>query len=341
MRTVYPIHGRSDAVTGGRPAIAASGLRKRFGEKVALDGLDLEVPAGTVLGLLGPNGAGKTTAVSILTTLLQADGGRAEVAGLDVATRAAEVRARIGLTGQTDAIDEILSGRQNLELFGRLHHLSPRACKRRAAELLEQFGLTEAADRQAKGYSGGMKRRLDLAVSFITAPDVLFLDEPTTGQDPRNRMEVWSVVRELVAGGTTVLLTTHYLDEADQLADAISVVDRGRVIAEGTPNALKQRLGASQVDLVLRDDDGVAEAAAILARVSDAEPVLDRSRRSVSAPVHDRVASLTEVLQAVQAAGVAVEDVALRQPTLDDVFLQLTGSRTSDDETAAAEEVAA
>ena len=329
-------------MTDGRPAIVAAGLRKRFGDKVALDGLDLEVPAGTVLGLLGPNGAGKTTAVSILTTLLRADGGRAEVAGLDVATEAAAVRGRIGLTGQSDAIDEILSGRQNLELFGRLHHLSPRAARRRAAELLEQFGLTEAADRQAKGYSGGMKRRLDLAVSFLTSPSVLFLDEPTTGQDPRNRMEVWSVVRELVAGGTTVLLTTHYLDEADQLADRISVVDRGRVIAEGTPDALKRRLGASQVDLVLRDDAGVAEAAAILARVSDAEPVVDRSRRSVSAPVHDRVASLTEVLQAVQAAGVAVDDVALRQPTLDDVFLQLTGSRADagDDETETEEAAA-
>jgi ABC-2 type transport system ATP-binding protein len=319
-------------MTAGRPAIVAAGLRKRFGEKVALDGLDLEVPAGTVLGLLGPNGAGKTTAVSILTTLLRADGGRAEVAGLDVATRAQEVRARIGLTGQTDAIDEILSGRQNLELFGRLHHLSPREARRRADELLEQFGLTEAADRQAKGYSGGMKRRLDLAVSFLTAPRVLFLDEPTTGQDPRNRMEVWSVVRQLVADGTTVLLTTHYLDEADQLADRISVVDRGRVIAEGTPDALKRRLGASQVDLVLRDEQAVAEAAAILARVSDAEPVVDLGRRSVSAPVHDRVASLTDVLQGVQAAGVAVEDVALRQPTLDDVFLQLTGSRAGDED---------
>jgi ABC-2 type transport system ATP-binding protein len=319
-------------MTAGRPAIVAAGLRKRYGDKQALDGLDLEVPAGTVLGLLGPNGAGKTTAVSILTTLVRADGGRAEVAGLDVAAQAPRVRAKIGLTGQTDAIDEILSGRQNLELFGRLHHLSPREAKRRAAELLEQFGLTEAADRQAKGYSGGMKRRLDLAVSFVTAPEVLFLDEPTTGQDPRNRMEVWSVVRELVAGGTTVLLTTHYLDEADQLADRISVVDRGRVIAAGTPDELKRRLGASQVDLVLRDDDSLAAATAILARVGDGEPQVDRERRRVSAPVHDRVASLTDVLQALQAEGAAVEDVALRQPTLDDVFLQLTGAPAAEDE---------
>jgi ABC-2 type transport system ATP-binding protein len=235
------------------------------------------VPEGSVLGLLGPNGAGKTTAVRILTTLLRPDGGRAEVAGFDVATQAAQVRAQIGLTGQTDAIDEILTGRQNLVMFGRLHHLSPRAARRRADELLEQFGLTEAADRQAKGYSGGMKRRLDLAVSFVTAPRVLFLDEPTTGQDPRNRMEVWSVVRALVADGTTVLLTTHYLDEADQLADQISVVDRGQVIANGTPDELKRRLGGSQLDLVLPGDEQLADAAAIVARVSDAPPEVDRS----------------------------------------------------------------
>ncbi|MDW5593990.1 ATP-binding cassette domain-containing protein [Conexibacter stalactiti] len=329
-------------MTTTRPAIVASGLRKRYGDKLALDGLDLEVAEGSVLGLLGPNGAGKTTAVSILTTLLRPDGGRAEVAGFDVATQAAQVRTRIGLTGQTDAIDEILTGRQNLVMFGRLHHLSPRAARKRADELLEQFGLTEAADRQAKGYSGGMKRRLDLAVSFVTAPKVLFLDEPTTGQDPRNRMEVWSVVRTLVAGGTTVLLTTHYLDEADQLADRISVVDRGRVIADGTPNELKSRLGASQVDLVLRDERQLDEATEIVARVSGATPDVDRERRRVSAPVHDRVASLTDVLAGLQAAAVAVEDVALRQPTLDDVFMQLTGTRAeSDDPAADTTEVAA
>ncbi|HST42192.1 MAG TPA: ATP-binding cassette domain-containing protein [Conexibacter sp.] len=325
-------------MTTPRSAIVAAGLRKRYGDKQALDGLDLEVAEGSVLGLLGPNGAGKTTAVSILTTLLRPDGGRAEVAGFDVATQAAQVRTRIGLTGQTDAIDEILTGRQNLVMFGRLHHLSPRAARKRADELLEQFGLTEAADRQAKGYSGGMKRRLDLAVSFVTAPKVLFLDEPTTGQDPRNRMEVWSVVRELVAGGTTVLLTTHYLDEADQLADRISVVDRGRVIADGTPNELKSRLGASQVDVVLREAQQLAEAVEIVARVSGATPDVDRERRRVSAPVHDRVASLTDVLAGLQAAAIAVEDVALRQPTLDDVFMQLTGTRAeSDDDTADAE----
>jgi ABC-2 type transport system ATP-binding protein len=314
-------------VTTTRPAIAASGLRKRYGDKLALDGLDLEVAEGSVLGLLGPNGAGKTTVVSILTTLLRADSGRAEVAGFDVATQAAQVRTRIGLTGQTDAIDEILSGRQNLIMFGRLHHLSPRAARKRADELLEQFGLTEAADRQAKGYSGGMKRRLDLAASFVTSPKVLFLDEPTTGQDPRNRMEVWSVVRELVAGGTTVLLTTHYLDEADQLADQISVVDRGRVIANGTPNELKSRLGASRVDVVVRDPRQLEAAAVLLGRISGERAELDDERRRVSAPVHDRVASLTDVLVALRAEAIDVEDVALRQPTLDDVFMQLTAER--------------
>ncbi len=215
-------------------------------------------------------------------------------------------------------------------MFARLHRLSARDARRRADELLEQFGLTDAGDRQVKGYSGGMKRRLDLAVSFVTAPRVLFLDEPTTGQDPRNRMEVWSVVRELVAGGTTVLLTTHYLDEADQLADRISVVDRGRVIADGTPDALKRRLGGSRVDLVLPPDGDLVAAAAVLARVSDGEPEVDAERRRVSAPVHDRVASLTEVLRGLQEQAIAVEDVALRQPTLDDVFLQLTGSRAQE-----------
>ena len=318
-----------------RLAIVAEGLHKRYGETNALDGIDLAVPEGTVMGLLGPNGAGKTTAVRILSTLLRRDGGRAEVAGYDVTTQARQVRSQIGLTGQTDAIDEILSGRQNLIMFARLHHLSPREARHRADELLEQFGLTDAADRQARGYSGGMKRRLDLAASFITRPKVLFLDEPTTGQDPRNRMEVWSTVRGLVAGGTTVLLTTHYLDEADQLADQISVIDRGRVIANGTPNQLKSRLGGSQVDLVLRDPDDLADAAAIVARVSDGEPEVDRERRRVTAPVGDRVASLTEILRALQDARVAVEDVALRQPTLDEVFLRLTGESADVEEVAA------
>jgi ABC-2 type transport system ATP-binding protein len=301
-------------------AIRAEGLRKRFGDTDALDGLDLTVPKGTVCGVLGPNGAGKTTAVRILTTLLRPDGGRAEVAGHDVAREAAKVRAAIGLTVQHDAVDDLLTGRQNLVMFGRLFHLSPRDARRRADELLEQFGLTEAADRLAKTYSGGMRRRLDLAAGFVLAPQVLFLDEPTTGQDPRNRSEVWEVVGRLVRDGTTVLLTTHYLEEADRLADRISVVDRGRVIAEGTPEELKTTIGGSQIDLLLRDAGDVPAAAELLARVSGAEPEIDGRR--LTAPVQDRVRALAEVLNGLE--GIEAEDVGLRRPTLDEVFLRLT-----------------
>ena len=239
----------------------AEGLRKRFGDTQALDGLDLMVPQGTVCGLLGPNGAGKTTAVRILATLLRYDSGRAEVAGFDVAQQPAEVRLRIGLTGQEPAVDELLTGRQNLEMFGRLFHLGAGERRRRADELLEQFNLRDAAKRKVKHYSGGMRRRLDLAAGFIMQPRVLFLDEPTTGLDPRHRYEVWDVIRSLVAGGTTVLLTTHYLDEADQLADSISVIDDGRVIAAGTPDRLKAQIGGSQVDLVLAAADDLPAAA--------------------------------------------------------------------------------
>jgi ABC-2 type transport system ATP-binding protein len=313
-------------------AVMAEGLTKRFGDTQALDGFDLSVPAGTVCGLLGPNGAGKTTAVRVLSTLLRADGGRAEVAGLDVATHAREIRGRIGLTSQHDAVDEVLTGRQNLELFARLHHLDPRAARVRAGELLEQFGLAEAADRPAKQYSGGMRRRLDLAAGFVTAPAVLFLDEPTTGQDPRNRNEVWDVVRSLVDGGTTVLLTTHYLDEADRLAGQISVIDRGRVIADGTPDELKSRLGGDQIDLTVRDAEDLPAAAALVERLAE-PPEVDRDRRRVSAAVRDRVATLAAILQALDAEGIEAEDVAVRRPTLDEVFLRLTGER--------AEEVAA
>jgi ABC-2 type transport system ATP-binding protein len=310
-------------------SIHSEGVRKRYGDTVALDGLDLAVPSGTVCGLLGPNGAGKTTAVRILATLLRPDAGRAAVAGFDVAREPARVRTRIGLTVQHDAVDELLTGRQNLEMFGRLHHLLPRAARQRAGELLEQFGLSEAADRLARTYSGGMRRRLDLAAGFILAPEVLFLDEPTTGQDPRNRSEVWEVVRGLVREGTTVLLTTHYLDEADRLADRISVIDRGRVIAEGTPEELKAMVGGGRLDLVLRDAAALPQAASIVARATGAEADVDRGGRRVSAPVSDRVACLAEVLCALEAQGVEAEDVALRRPTLDDVFLQLTGRRTA------------
>jgi ABC-2 type transport system ATP-binding protein len=222
--------------------ITCEELRKQYGKAAALDGFDLTVPAGTVHGLLGPNGAGKTTAIRILTTLLHPDGGRAEVAGFDVATRPDEVRRRIGLVGQNPAVDEILSGRQNLEMFGRLYHLGARKARSRAAELLDQFGLAETGAKPVKQYSGGMRRRLDLATGFIVAPQVLFLDEPTTGLDPHNRNQVWEAIRRLVAGGTTVLLTTQYLEEADQLASGISVINAGRVIASGSPDELKSRL---------------------------------------------------------------------------------------------------
>ncbi len=307
-------------------AVAAEGLRKRYGDTEALAGLDLEVPAGSVHGLLGPNGAGKTTAVRVLTTLTRPDGGTATVAGHDVVRDPVRVRARIGLVGQHAAVDEVLSGRQNLVMFGRLYHLGMRAAKKRADELLERFRLTEAADRTAGEYSGGMRRRLDLAAGLILAPPVLFLDEPTTGLDPRGRTEVWEAVRDLVDGGTTVLLTTQYLEEADRLADGISVIDRGRVIAEGSPERLKARIGGDRVDVVVADPEAVAGAAAVVRRVTGAEPDVDEEALRVGAPVSDRAASLTETVRALDAAGVPVADIALRRPTLDEVFLHLTES---------------
>jgi ABC-2 type transport system ATP-binding protein len=316
-------------------AIEAQGVCKRYGSTVALDGFDLAVPEGTVCGLLGPNGAGKTTAVRIFATLLRMDAGCARVAGLDVARCAREVRFRIGLTSQKDAIDDSLSGRQNLETFGRLFHLSPRAARRRADELLERFGLVDDARRQAKHYSGGVRRRLDLAASFILAPRVLFLDEPTTGQDPRNRNEVWGVVRSFVAEGTTVLLTTHYLEEADQLADQISVIDRGRVIADGTPASLKARVGGSQIDVVVRAAEELGAAAAAVERACGAVVLVDRERRRITGPAGDPVVTLEAALRALGEAGVVAEDVALRRPTLDEVFLSLTGRPAVEEEVAA------
>ncbi|WP_433438869.1 ATP-binding cassette domain-containing protein [Nonomuraea sp. CA-141351] len=303
-------------------AVLAQDLRKTYGEKAALDGIDLDVGRGTVCGLLGPNGAGKTTAVRILTTLLRASGGRAEVAGFDVATHPRQVRRSIGLVGQHAAVDEILTGRQNLELFGRLYHLSAPKARARADELLERFGLDHKGP--AKEYSGGMRRRLDLAASMILAPPVLFLDEPTTGLDPRSRAEIWRAVRELVAGGTTVLLTTQYLEEADQLADRISVIDSGRVVAEGTPDELKAKLGGDRLDVVIHDPARLDEAAGIIGRIASGPAEVDRDTRHVSAPVSERVRALTEVLAALAAAAIEVEDVALRRPTLDEVFLNLT-----------------
>jgi ABC-2 type transport system ATP-binding protein len=310
--------------------VLAEGLRKRYRSANALDGFDLAVPEGSVRGLLGPNGAGKTTAVRILTTLLRPDGGRARVAGFDVVRQASQVRHHIGLLGQHTAVDEVLGGRQNLVLFGRLHHLDARLARRRADQLLEQFGLAGAGPKPVKQYSGGMRRRLDLAASLILAPPVLFLDEPTTGLDPRGRNEVWEAVRALVAGGTTVLLTTQYLDEADQLADRISVIDSGRVIADGTPDQLKSKLGGDRIDVVVSRADQLAATAAVLGRAAWAlaGTQTDPDTRRVSVPVRDRVAALTGSARALADAGIAVLDIALRRPTLDEVFLHLTGHDT-------------
>ncbi|MER7405522.1 ATP-binding cassette domain-containing protein [Streptomyces sp. NPDC000070] len=303
-------------------AITVEGAEKRYGEKKALDGLDLRVARGTVHGVLGPNGAGKTTLVRVLSTLLRPDAGRIEVAGHDVVREAYAVRLRIGLLGQHAALDEELGGRQNLELFGRLHHLGARRARARADELLERFDLAGTGRKAVRQYSGGMRRRLDLAASLITEPEVLFLDEPTTGLDPRGRAEVWNSVRTLVGGGTTVLLTTQYLEEADQLADRISVVDAGRVIAEGTADELKAQTGGDRIDVVLRDAGQLDAAVALLPLT---HVTVDTDLRLLSAPVTDRMEALSGVVRGLQEAGIEAEDVALRRPTLDEVFLHLTG----------------
>ncbi|HUQ57811.1 ATP-binding cassette domain-containing protein [Lentzea sp.] len=304
-------------------AVLAEGLRKRFGDNWALDGFDLAVPAGTVCGLLGPNGAGKTTAVRILATLLRLDGGRAEVAGHDVAREAPAVRRQVALNGQQSTVDDVLTGKENLVMWGRLYHLSRHQASRRADELLEQFGLTDAADRRVKHYSGGMRRRLDLASSFVMRPSVLFLDEPTTGLDPRNRGEVWREVKRVVAEGTTVLLTTQYLDEADQLADQIVVMDTGRVAAQGTPEGLKAKLGGDRIEVVVRN----AEELPVVRDVLGPDAEVDQDAFRVSAAVADRVAALTRVTSALASKGVEAEDIALRRPTLDEVFLAITGHK--------------
>ncbi len=311
-------------------AIEARALSKRFKEVTALDEFELSVPYGRVHGLLGPNGAGKTTAVRVLATLLQADGGQAYVAGVDVARDAQEVRRRIGLAGQYAAVDEILTGRQNLELFGKLFHLGRRRARARALELLERFDLADAADKGVKQYSGGMRRRLDLASSMILAPQVLFLDEPTTGLDPRGRNEVWAAIRDLVAGGTTVLLTTQYLEEADQLSDEITVIDRGHTAATGTPAELKSAVGGDQIEVVAAPGADLQQVAAAFAGVASSDPEVLPEQRTVTAPVADRVAALSTVASRLQAERVAVEDITLRRPTLDDVFLRLTGHRAED-----------
>ena len=314
------------------PAVRVEGVVKRFGATVALDGAGLEVPAGMVFGLLGPNGAGKTTLVRILATLLTPDAGRAEVFGHDVAGEPAAVRELIGLTGQFAAVDELLTGRENLEMFGRLFKLSREDARRRAGELLERFDLAQAADRPARTYSGGMRRRLDIASSLLTRPQVLFLDEPTTGLDPRSRNEIWAIVRELRREGTTILLTTQYLEEADQLADRIAVIDRGKVIAEGTGNELKDRVGGQILEVELASAGQRDRAQALLAGVGCGEPQPDErpDRLTLPAP-RDGLQLVEEAAAELRRAQIGVSDIGLRRPTLDDVFLQLTGAPPSED----------
>ncbi|HWH33974.1 MAG TPA: ATP-binding cassette domain-containing protein [Acidimicrobiales bacterium] len=308
-------------------AIALEGVSKRFGEVQALDGLDLHVPGGTVYGLLGPNGAGKTTAVRVLTTLIRPDAGRARVLGLDVVDHAEQVRAVIGLAGQYAAVDENLTGRENLRLMGRLTHLPRPLVEARAGELLERFDLTGAADRPSRTYSGGMRRRLDLAAALVHRPPVLFLDEPTTGLDPHSRRELWGVIEELVGEGTTLLLTTQYLEEADRLAGRIAVIDDGRVIAEGTSSQLKAQMASTVLELSFHQAGEARRAADLVGPVATAPALVEGSRLEVA--VDDGPQSLIEALRTLDRAGLAVASVALREPSLDDVFLALTGRRAA------------
>jgi ABC-2 type transport system ATP-binding protein len=304
-------------------AIDARGLRKSYGDVQALAGVDLRVPQGTVLGLLGPNGAGKTTAVRILTTLLPPDGGTARVAGIDVVEQPAALRANIGLAGQYAAVDENLTGFENLEMVGRLYHLPKAEARTRAHELLEQFDLTDAGDRLVRTYSGGMRRRLDLGAALVARPPVLFLDEPTTGLDPRSRLALWETIEGRVAAGTTVLLTTQYLDEADRLADRIAVIDRGRVIAEGTSDELKSRVGGERLELRLEDPSGCAQAVEVLASMCEGRPEVDDGL--IRVPLRDRRGAIAEAVRRLDGAGLAIDDLVVARPTLDDVFLSLTG----------------
>jgi len=315
------------------PAILVEGLTKSFGDVHALRGIDLAVPRGTILGVLGPNGAGKTTAVRILTTLLLPDGGRALVDGRDVVRQAPAVRRSIGLSGQSAAIQEELTGRENLELIGRLYHMSKPESRSRAAQLLEQFDLVDAAGRPAKTYSGGMQRRLDLAASLVGRPQVLFLDEPTTGLDPRSRLGMWDIIRSLVEGGTTLLLTTQYLDEADELADEIVVIDHGLVIAAGTAEELKSRVGGDVLEFTVPDRNRLGDAVTAVATVGESEPHADKETGVVSVGVGGRGSdALVDGVRALDAAGVQTRGLALRRPSLDDVFLALTGHAAEEEE---------
>jgi ABC-2 type transport system ATP-binding protein len=324
-------------------AIYAEGLVKTFGDVRALDGVDLDVPEGTVLGLLGPNGAGKTTAVRCLTTLLQPDSGKAVVAGLDVLKQPNEVRRSIGLSGQFAAVDEYLTGRENLQMVGQLYQMKAKAAKARAAELLDQFDLADAADRPAKTYSGGMRRRLDLAAALVVSPPVMFMDEPTTGLDPRNRQLLWDVIKRLVSGGTTLLLTTQYLEEADHLAHDIVVVDHGHVIARGTSDELKARTGGERVEVVVHEREHIATAGEVLTGFGKGELTVEEHTRKLTVPVTGGAKLLAEVIRELDVRGIEIDDIGLRRPTLDDVFLSLTGhvAEVKDEDNGASEKAAA
>ncbi|ANS25520.1 Daunorubicin/doxorubicin resistance ATP-binding protein DrrA [Rhodococcus opacus] len=312
-------------------AITAVGLVKKYGKVTALDGVDLAVPSGTVMALLGPNGAGKTTAVRVFTTLLVPDAGRAEVAGLDVVHDARVLRSRIGASGQYAAVDEYLTGFENLEMVGRLYHLGRKRSKARARELLEQFDLIEAGDRPVKGYSGGMRRRLDLAGALVAEPEVLFLDEPTTGLDPRARLALWDVIDNLVARGTTLLLTTQYMEEAERLADQIAVIDHGSVIARGTADELKDRVGGERIELSVREGIELSVVRDELAPLAAGDILVEENVRRVTVPVTGGADALVEALGRLSTRGVKVFDVGLRRPTLDDVFLTLTGHEAEEE----------